>query len=113
MMRIRYLVAAAAAFACVLLAAIYWPGLHGSFFFDDGPSITLAEGVRLQALSLESVHQALASGGAGPSGRPVAQLSFALNHYFSGFNPLAFKATNLAIHFVCGLLVFALTRRLL
>lgn len=113
MMQVRHLIAAAAVFAGALLAAIYWPGLHGSFFFDDGPSITLAEGVRLQALSLESLHQALASGGAGPSGRPVAQLSFALNHYFSGFDPFAFKATNLAIHFACGLLVFALARRLL
>lgn len=112
MMRIRYLLAAAAILAS-LLAAIYWPGLHGSFFFDDGPSITLAEGVRLEALTLESLHQAWASGGAGPSGRPVAQLSFALNHYFSGFNPFAFKATNLAIHFACGLLVFVLTQRLL
>jgi protein O-mannosyl-transferase len=110
MMRIRYFLTAAAVFAG-FLAAIYWPGLHGSFFFDDGPSITLAEGVRLEALSLESLHQALASGGAGPSGRPIAQLSFALNHYFSGFNPFVFKATNLAIHFACGLLVFALTRR--
>ena len=113
MTQIRYLVAAASVFAALLLAAIYWPGLHGSFFFDDGPSITLAEGVRLASLSSESLHQALASGGAGPSGRPVAQLSFALNHYFSGFNPFAFKATNLAIHLACGLLVFALSRRLL
>jgi hypothetical protein len=112
MMRIQYLLAAAAVLVGVL-AAIYWPGLHGSFFFDDGPSITLAEGVRLETLSFESLHQALASGGAGPSGRPVAQLSFALNHYFSGFSPFAFKATNLAIHLACGLLVFALTRRLL
>lgn len=105
--------AAAVGFAGVLLAGIYWPGLHGSFFFDDGPSILLAEGVRLEALSLESLHQAWMSGGAGPSGRPVAQLSFALNHYFSGFDPFVFKATNLSIHFACGLLVFALARRLL
>lgn len=112
-MRTRYFIAAAAAFAGIFLAGIYWSGLHGSFFFDDGPSILLAEGVRLQALSLESLHQAWSSGGAGPSGRPVAQLSFAFNHYFSGFDPFAFKATNLAIHFSCGLLVFALARQLM
>lgn len=113
MIRTRYFIATAIVFAIAFLAAIYWPGLHGSFFFDDGPSITLAEGVRLQAFTPETLHQALASGGAGPSGRPVAQLSFALNHYFSGFNPFAFKATNLAIHFACGLLVFVLSRRVL
>lgn len=95
------------------MLAIYWPGLQGAFFFDDGPSILLAPGVRLEALSWESIGQAWFSGAAGPSGRPIAQLSFALNYYFSGFSPFAFKATNLAIHGVCGLLVFGLTQRLL
>lgn len=112
-MRTRYISAVSAVFACAILVAIYWQGLHGGFFFDDGPSILLAEGVRLETLSLESIHQALVSGGAGPSGRPVAQLSFALNHYFSGFDPFVFKATNLAIHLTCGFLVFSLALRLL
>lgn len=112
-MRIPYITALAAFIAGLLLVAIYWPGLHGGFFFDDGPSILLTEGVRLETLSPESIHQVLLSGGAGPSGRPVAQLSFALNHYFSGFDPFAFKATNLAIHLACGFLVFSLALRLL
>lgn len=112
-MRTSHALALAALVAAVLLVAIYWPGLHGGFFFDDGPSILLAQGVRLESLSFDAIHQALLSGGAGPSGRPVAQLSFALNHYFSGFSPFAFKATNLAIHFVCGALVFGLALRLL
>ncbi|WP_411879205.1 pilus assembly protein PilF [Polaromonas sp. YR568] len=112
-MRISHLFTLAGFFASAVLLAVYWPGLHGGFFFDDGPSILLAQGVRLENLSLESIHQALVSGGAGPSGRPVAQLSFALNYYFSGFDPFAFKATNLAIHFACGVIVFALALRLL
>ncbi len=109
-MRTPYLTALAAFLLGALAVALYWPGLQGGFFFDDGPSMLLADGVRLQNLSLESLQQAWTSGGAGPSGRPVAQLSFALNHYFSGFNPFAFKATNLAIHLACGLLVFCLAR---
>jgi hypothetical protein len=112
-MRTSHLFALAAFLAGAVLVAIYWSGLHGGFFFDDGPSILLAQGVRLERLSLESIHQALVSGGAGPSGRPVAQLSFALNYYFSGFDPFAFKASNLAIHFACGCIVFALALRLL
>lgn len=96
-----------------LVATIYWPGLAGGFFFDDGPSILLVEGVQLETLSLTSLHQAWISGGAGPTGRPVAQLSFALNHYFAGFDPFFFKATNLAIHLTGGWLVFSLVRRLL
>lgn len=108
-----YIVALAALVASAVLVVIYWPGLQGGFFFDDGPSILFAQGVRLESLSRESIHQALMSGGAGPSGRPVAQLSFALNYYFSGFNPFVFKASNLAIHLACGFLVFCLAYRLL
>ena len=99
--------------AGALLLALYWAGLQGAFFFDDEPSILHAEGVRLDMLSVGSLEEALASGRSGPSGRPVAQLSFALNHYFSGFAPFAFKATNLAIHVLCGVLAFWLALRLL
>lgn len=96
-----------------LLIGIYWPGLHGAFFFDDGPSILLAPGVRFDEFSWESLRRAWLSGGAGPSGRPIAQLSFALNYNFNGFSPLAFKSTNLAIHATCGVLVLGLARNLL
>jgi hypothetical protein len=112
-MRTPYIIALAAFFTGALLIAIYWPGLHGGFFFDDGPSILQAEDIRLDKLSVESVRQVFLSGHAGPSGRPVAQLSFALNYYFSNFDPFAFKATNLAIHLANGLLVFYLALRLL
>lgn len=112
-MRTPSLIALAALIVGTLLVAIYWPGLHGGFFFDDGPSILVPEGVRLESLSLEAIHQALLSGGAGPTGRPLAQSSFALNYYFSGFDAFVFKATNLGIHLGCGFLVFGLALRLL
>ncbi len=111
-LRIRFLPALIVSLAGVLLAALYAPGLQGGFFFDDEPSILYAEGVQLRSLSVESLQEALSSGRSGPSGRPLAQLSFALNYYFSGFNPFVFKATNLAIHAVGGLLVFWLALRL-
>jgi len=112
-MRTQYIITLSALLLGALLTTIYWHGLHSSFFFDDGPSILQAEGVRLEKLSVESLRQIFSSGHSGPSGRPVAQLSFALNHYVSGFSPFAFKATNLAIHAVCALLVFFLALRLL
>ncbi|BAN36197.1 Tfp pilus assembly protein PilF [Sulfuricella denitrificans skB26] len=112
-MRTPYLIALAAFLASAFLVAIYWPGLHGEFFFDDGPSILKAEGVRIENLSVESLRQVFLNGHASPSGRPVAQLSFALNYYFSGFDPFAFKATNLAIHLASGLLVLYLALHLL
>jgi hypothetical protein len=42
----------------------------------------------------------------------LSQLSFALNYYFSGLDPFAFKLTNLAIHLVNTLLVFMLAQAL-
>ena len=92
---------------------IYWPGLHGYFFFDDEVSILQAERLQISSLTVDSLRQAWSSGGAGPTGRPVSQVSFALNYYFSGFDPFKFKATNLAFHLVNGLLVLALAKLLL
>lgn len=92
---------------------IYLPGLPGGFFFDDEPNILHEPRIRIETLDGESLHDASISGRAGPSGRPVAQLSFALNYYFSGLNPVAFKATNLAIHLLCGALLFILAHQLL
>lgn len=86
--------------------SVYWAGLRGSFFFDDYPNIVLNPGVRIDALSWESLRLAWASGISGQFGRPVSQMSFALNHYFSGFAPLPFKLTNLAIHCLNGVLVY-------
>jgi Tfp pilus assembly protein PilF len=97
-----------------VLVLAYATGLMGAFFFDDGASILLAPGVQLQAFTLDGLRQAWNSGGAGPTGRPVAQLSFALNHWASGgFHPLAFKATNLAIHLLCGGVVWGVLRHML
>lgn len=96
----------------LLTLAVYWAGLSGGFFFDDGPSILQAPGVRMSEFTWEAIAQAWSSGGAGPTGRPVAQLSFGLNHYFSGFNPWAFKLTNLGIHGLCTILVYGVVREL-
>jgi hypothetical protein len=93
--------------------SIYWPGLHGVFFFDDHPNIVLNPGVKLDDLSRESLGLAWSSGTASQFGRPVSQLSFALNHYFSRLNPFAFKLTNLVIHSLNGVLIYFVGYQLL
>lgn len=93
--------------------AIYWPGLEGAFFFDDEANILRRTGLRMDHLSFESVWLALSSGISGPSGRPVSQLSFALNYFFGGFDPFAFKLTNVVIHWLNGILVFILAEKLI
>lgn len=97
-----------AAGLCLLVAAIYWPGLSGGFFFDDFANIVEPAEIQLDSISIESLRSLWDSGRAGPLGRPVSLLSFAANYYFSGFNPFYFKLTNLAIHCANGFLVYLL-----
>ena len=92
---------------------VYLPGLNGGFFFDDHPNIADNPSVKLGDLSWESFRSAWSGGTSGQFGRPVSQLSFALNFYFSGFSPFAFKLTNLIIHCLNGVLVFLLAYQLL
>lgn len=96
-----------------ILIAIYWPGLHGDFFFDDTASILTPNGVRMTSLSWASLREAFYSGTSGPLLRPIAQLSFALNYLWKGFDPFLFKITNLAIHVANTLLVFILVYQLM
>lgn len=90
----------------VLLALVaYWPGLHGGFLFDDFGNIVNNPSIRIGQLSLDSLTASLAGPDAGPLGRPISVLSFALTHYFFGLDPFAFKAVNLAIHALNAMLV--------
>lgn len=100
--------------AVLLLAAVaYWPGLSGPFLFDDITNILRHEPLRVASLSVDALWRASWSLESGPLKRPIAYLSFALNHYFAGgYDARAFKATNLAVHLLNVLLVVALARRM-
>lgn len=100
------------AYCCLLIVIsgiVYLPGLSGSFYFDDEWNILSNNALQLKELSLDSLQHAAASGQAGPLGRPLAMLSFAVNYYLSGFNPFFYKLTNLVIHLLTGLGIYLLT----
>lgn len=97
----------------LLAAAAFWPGLYGDFLFDDYPNIVSNPRIHLSALDAESLASAAGAYEFGPFGRPVATLSFAINHYLGGLDPWGFKLTNLIVHLLNTLLVFALGRSLL
>lgn len=109
----RYLPHLLAVISLLLAAAIYYPGLSGAFMFDDAVNITANEALRLSALDFPQLKQAALSGGSGEAGRPISYLSFALDYYFSGLSPFAFKRTNLLIHLMNGVAVFFFIRLLL
>jgi len=94
----------------LIVVLIYQPGLKGPFVLDDGENISLHPGIALKELNTNSIKQALLAGDSGPLKRPLASISFALNHYFAGGfdNTLAFKATNLAIHAITTILIYFL-----
>lgn len=99
----RYIYLAIVLALCVL---VYWPGLQGDYVFDDVSNILDNQQVAITSLDLGSLRAAFYSGDAGPLGRPISMLSFAINHYFTGFNPYYFKVTNLFIHLLNGVVVF-------
>jgi hypothetical protein len=93
----------------VLVGLAYWPGLSGPWLFDDFSNIRDNAFLRVTALDWQSLSGAASSLEPGPLGRPVAYLTFALNHYLHGdASPYAYKLTNLAIHGLNALLVAAL-----
>lgn len=94
-------------------AAVYLPGLSGDFIFDDIINIELNYRSHLTSLSFDSLREVWNSGVASEIGRPLAMLSFGLNHYFSGLDPYSFKATNIALHVLTTLVIYFLTRELL
>lgn len=96
-----------------LTTGIYLPGLSGGFFFDDFPNIVDNPSIQIARLDRDFIATALSGPVAGPLGRPLSMLSFALTHLFFGLDPLAFKAVNLAIHLVNGLLAAWLMRLLI
>jgi len=95
----------------LLLAAAmgaYVNSLEGPFTFDDFLSIP-------QNASLHSLSTALSppSGGETVTGRPILNLSFAVNYALGGEDVWGYHATNLLIHLLAGLTLFGLIRRTL
>lgn len=100
-------------FAIGLALLVYANGLHGPFLFDDHIHITQNRYVQIDSLSADDLAQAWNSSFSRfPANRPLAQLSFGINHALAGLDPWAFKLTNLLIHLASGLLVFVFTRLL-
>jgi tetratricopeptide (TPR) repeat protein len=89
----------------------YANSFHGPFVFDDVPSIV--ENGTIRRLGSLDVLSPPAEGGQTVSGRPVLNLSLALNHAVSGLEVWSYHALNVLIHLLAGFVFFALARRTL
>jgi tetratricopeptide (TPR) repeat protein len=88
----------------------YGDSLSNPFIFDDLGAIVDNPDIRglwpLWQAPDESARPSL-------NARPVVRLSLALNYALSGLDVCAYRAVNLAAHFLCGLALFGLVQRLL
>lgn len=112
-MRVRLLFLIALMFLLSFVAFVYFPGLSGDFEFDDAGNIADNQQLHISALNLDQLRSAAFSGDAGPTGRPVTLLTFALNLFFFGMQPFYFKIVNLFIHLVNVVLVACISSLLL
>ena len=85
-------------------------GLEGVFLYDDEEDILANPHLRTLWPPWVPLTAPMRSG---LSGRPVASLSFALNHAFGGLDPWGYHVVNLAIHVLAAWALFALVRRTL
>ena len=97
---------------CLVTVLVYLPGLDGPFLLDDFGSITpLGD---LGGVVDWMTFKAFVFGGhAGPTGRPLALLTFLIDANNWPADPWAFKRTNLIIHIVSGVLLGVLIGKIL
>ncbi|HYC72053.1 MAG TPA: tetratricopeptide repeat protein [Opitutaceae bacterium] len=99
----------AVALGCAALAA--WSNSFGvPFLLDDGPAILLNPSIR-RLSALADVLRPELDGGVTAAGRPLVNLSLALNHAAGGLAPAGYHAFNLAVHLAAALALFGLAGR--
>ena len=99
-------------FLLLLTFIVYWPGLSGPFLFDDFANLN-ALGAYGGVRDLETLRLYVLGGQSGPTGRPISLLSFLLDGQNWPTDPRPFKVTNLLLHLLNGIALFAITRQLL
>jgi tetratricopeptide (TPR) repeat protein len=94
----------------VVVSLAYANSFHGPFIFDDVPSIVENQSIRHlgSARVLAAPPEALTT-----TGRPVVNLSLAINFAVGGLAVEGYHVVNLALHILASLVLFALVRRTL
>jgi tetratricopeptide (TPR) repeat protein len=91
-------------------ALAYANSLNGPFILDDHSSIVSSPHIRRwwppSSLLFPERESPVA-------GRPVVNVSFAINYFFGGLAVRGYHAGNIAIHILCAVLLFGIVRRTL
>jgi Flp pilus assembly protein TadD len=87
---------------------VYTRSIKGPFVFDDTINIRDNLNIRLTTLTFDRIIKA---GIESPSPhRPVANISFALNYYFNGYDTAGYHLINILMHILTGIILFYLIK---
>jgi hypothetical protein len=87
--------------------AVYWVALPAPFLFDDQNSILNNTSIRRMATALAPPRDTPVAG------RPLVNLTLAMNYAADGLDVTGYRAVNLAIHLLAALTLFGVVRRTL
>jgi Tfp pilus assembly protein PilF len=91
-------------------AAVYANSLEGTFVFDDLEAISNNPSIR----DLSAIRRVLSPPrGTTVSGRPLINVTLAINYALGGLNVLGYHLLNITIHLLAGLTLFGVVRRTL
>jgi hypothetical protein len=97
----------------IVCMAMYWQHAGNYFFFDSQYALQHNQWLAIDGSELEDWRVAALSTAAGPLGRPISNLSFAINAVLDGeISALSIKRTNALIHCLIGLCLMFLLRLL-
>ena len=92
----------------VCIVVIYSKSINGPFVFDDTFNIRDNPKIRLSKLTLDGI---LDAGFESPSSnRPVPNVSFALNYYFTKYDVVSYHLVNILMHIITGVILFYLIK---
>lgn len=86
----------------------YYPGMSAGFYFDDKANLVWVRAMQWTEFNIETLQRTLTE--VTMPSRPVANVSFAVNHLFSGLDAAPHHWTNLVIHLAVGLALFWVVR---
>lgn len=91
----------------VIVALTYANAFDAVWVYDDKPFITENKNIRMENFTWEEVRQSF-NGKGSSIFRPIGFFSFALNHYFHGYDIFGYHLVNIVIHIINTCLVFIL-----
>ncbi|MEO8499150.1 MAG: hypothetical protein ABI614_29135, partial [Planctomycetota bacterium] len=100
----------------VAVCLVYGPATRGPFVFDD-------KGTIVDNLSIRQLWPLMGSGSSGGplnppkatpvDGRPLVNLTLAVNYYFGGLDPFGYRVVHIVFHFLSAMLLWAIIARTL